>query len=215
MAMKKTMIVWAAAALVAAGPALAQEKVAFKLMGGIASVNGEDYNAGVLGAYRYALDNSANVTGGYKTLSSGANFQAEIVSYWGPHFGVGFGGGYYRLSNSSGIAGSAPVPDPTYDYTSTFTPKFSVMPFFINVHYKFQITGGAAPSSRSFSSTSPGKRRPRRIPCPKPRPSTPATRPSASRPDSAPAGGSRAGCRSSRTAFTAPARSRTSRATGS
>lgn len=142
--MKRILIVLAAAALVAAGPALAQEKVAFKLMGGIASVNGEDYNAGVLGSYRYALDNSANVTGGYKTLSSGANFQAEIVNYWGSHFGVGFGGGYYRLSSSSGIAGSAPLPDPTYDYTSTYTPKFSVMPFFINVHYKFQLTGGVA-----------------------------------------------------------------------
>jgi hypothetical protein len=144
MAMKRTMIVLAAAALVVAGPAYAQEKVVIKLMGGIASVNGEDYNAGVLGTYRYALDNSANVTGGYKTLASSPNFQAEIVSYWGPHFGVGFGGGYYRLANSSGIAGSAPLPDPAFDYTSTYAPKFSVLPFFINVHYKFQLTGGAA-----------------------------------------------------------------------
>ena len=140
---RKSMIL-AAAALVAAGPALAQEKVVFKLMGGIASVNGEDYNGGVLGTYRLALDNSAGLTGNYKTLSSGANFQAEIVNYWGARFGVGIGGGYYRLSSTSGISGSAPLPDPVYDFTSTYAPKFSVLPFFVNVHYKFQVAGGAA-----------------------------------------------------------------------
>ncbi len=132
------------AALVAAGPALGQEKVAFKLMGGIASINGEDYNGGALGAYRFALDNSATLSGSYKTLSSGANFQAEIINYWGANFGVGIGGGYYRLSNSSGIEGTAPAGDPLYDFTSTYAPKFSVLPFFINVHYKFQVAGGAS-----------------------------------------------------------------------
>ncbi len=142
--MKRAWVVLAAAALVAAAPVSAQEKVAFKLMGGIGTVAGEDYNAGVLGAYRRALDTSVGLTGSYKTLSSGANFQAEIVNYWGPNFGVGIGGGYYRLSSSSGISGSAPAPDPVYDFTSTYAPKFTVLPFFINVHYKFQVAGGAA-----------------------------------------------------------------------
>lgn len=142
--MRRTAWILAAAALVAAGPAYAQEKVAFKLMGGIASVNGEDYNSGVLGAYRYALDSSATLAGSYKTLSSGADFQAEIVNYWGPHFGVGVGGGYYRLASTSGIEGTAPAAGPVYGYTSTYAPKFSVLPFFVNVHYRFQLAGGVA-----------------------------------------------------------------------
>jgi hypothetical protein len=146
--MKRAVLILAAAALAAAGPVRAQEKVVFKLMGGIASVNGEDYNAGALGAYRYAIDNSTGLTGGYKTLSSGADFQAEIVNYWGPHFGVGFGGGYFRVANSSGIAGTVATDGTVsimaggYDFTSNFAPKFSVLPFFINVHYKFQLGGG-------------------------------------------------------------------------
>lgn len=148
--MRRTALILTAAALIAAGPAYAQEKVGFKLLGGVAAVNGEDYNGGVLGAYRYALDNSAGLTGSYKTLTSGANFQGEIVNYWGPNFGVGVGGGYYRMANSSGIAGTAVPAGPvsimaaSYDYTSNYAPKFSVLPFFINVHYKFQLTGSAA-----------------------------------------------------------------------
>jgi len=140
--MRRTAWILAAAALIAVVPAYSQEQVTFKLMGGIASVNGEDYNSGVLGAYRYALDHSATLTGSYAALSTGGNLQAEIVNYWGPHFGVGVGGAYYRLANTSGIEGTAPAAGPVYGFTSSYAPKFSVIPLFINFHYRVSLKPG-------------------------------------------------------------------------
>ena len=139
----KTIIRIAAAAallLVAGIPAFCQQQVAFKLLGGLTWMQGDDYNTGVLGAYRLAKDTADSLTGGYGQLSKGWSFQAEIVNYWGPHFGVGVGGGYYRMTGTSGVTGTASVPDPTYQFTSVYTPKISVIPFFVNLHYRFQVT---------------------------------------------------------------------------
>ena len=140
--MKKIIGIASAAALflVAGTPALCQQQVAFKLLGGLAWVQGDDYNTGVLGAYRLAKDTSDSLTGGYGQLSRGWILQAEIVNYWGSHVGVGIGGGFYRVSGTSGLTGTASVPDPTYQFTSVYTPKISVIPFFINLHYKFPVT---------------------------------------------------------------------------
>jgi len=138
--MRRTALILTAAALIAAGPASAQEKVAFKLLGGLAWVQGDDYNRGILGANRYAQDTSDFLTGRYERLKRGGDFQAEIVNYWGPHFGVGIGGGYYRLSSTSGLQGTAPIAVPDYGFTSSFAPKFSVIPLFLNFHYKFRLT---------------------------------------------------------------------------
>jgi hypothetical protein len=139
--MRKAITIASAAALLVAAsavPAFPQEQVSFKLLGGIARVQGDDYNRGVLGAYDYAKDTSDTLTGSYKTLKSGQNFQAEIVNYWGAHFGVGIGGGFYRVSNTGGISGTSSVPDPTYEFSSTYSPKISVIPLFVNLHYRFE-----------------------------------------------------------------------------
>jgi hypothetical protein len=140
--MKKIIGIASAAALllVAGAPAFGQQQVAFKLLGGLAWMQGDDYNTGILGAYRLAKDTSDSLTGGYGQLSGGWILQAEIVNYWGSHIGVGIGGGFYRMSGASGVAGVASVPDPTYQFTSVYTPKISVIPLFINLHYKFRMT---------------------------------------------------------------------------
>lgn len=140
--MKKIIAIASAAALllVAGTPALGQQQVAFKLLGGRASMQGDDYNTGVLGAYRLVKDTSDSLTGGYGQLSAGWTLQAEIVNYWGSHVGVGIGGGFYRMTGTSGVAGTASVPDPTYQFTSVYTPKISVIPLFVNLHYKFRVT---------------------------------------------------------------------------
>jgi hypothetical protein len=141
--MKKAMLIASAAALLvasAASPAFPQEQVSFKLLGGLAGVQGDDYNKGVVGAAQYAKDTSDFLTGGYKKLKSGQDFQAEIVNYWGSHIGVGIGGGSYRVTNTSGVlGGTGSVSNPTYRFDSTYTPKVSVIPFFVNLHYKVRL----------------------------------------------------------------------------
>jgi hypothetical protein len=138
--MKKIIGIASAAALllVAGIPAFSQDQVSFKLLGGLAWMQGDDYNTGVVGAYRLTKDTSDSLTGGYGQLSRGWSFQAEIVNYWGSHVGVGIGGGFYRSTGASEVTGTSSVPDPTYQFTSVYTPKVSVIPFFINLHYKLQ-----------------------------------------------------------------------------
>jgi hypothetical protein len=125
----------AALILLAALPALAGDQVSFKLLGGLARIQGDDYNKGILGAYELARDTSDSLSGGYGRLGSGWILQGEIVNSWGPHIGVGLGGAYYRMSNTDGLSGVASVPDPSYAFTSTYAPKVSVIPLFLNVHY--------------------------------------------------------------------------------
>lgn len=139
--MKRAMVFVSAAAalLAAAGPAFPQGQVAFKLLAGPARIQGDDYNKGILGAFRYAQDTSDSLSGRYQALKGGLDFQAEIVNYWGAHFGIGIGVGYYRMSNKSGLTGTSSVPDPTYEFASTYTPKVSVIPLFINLHYRVQL----------------------------------------------------------------------------
>jgi len=140
--MKKIIGIASAVALllVAGIPAFCQQQVAFKLLAGLTWMQGDDYNPGVLGAYRLAKDTSDSLAGGYGQLSGGWSSQAEIVNYWGSHFGVGIGGGYYRMTGASGVTGTASVPDPTYQFSSVYTPKISVIPLFINLHYRLQVT---------------------------------------------------------------------------
>jgi hypothetical protein len=142
MIMKKAFVFAAAAAvlLAFAGQAFGQGQLAFKLLAGPARIQGDDYNRGALGAYDFARDTSDTLSGSYKTLRRGLDLELEIVNYWGDRFGVGIGGGYYRVSNKSGLVGTASVPDPTYEFTSAYTPKISVIPLFINVHYRVGIT---------------------------------------------------------------------------
>jgi len=140
--MKRILVIASAAAawLVAAAPASPQEQLSFKLLGGLARVQGDDYNAGVRGALQFARDTSAALSGSYKTLGGSQDFQGEIINFWGPHFGVGIGAGYYRVTNSTGISGTALGSDPAAEFTSLYTPKVTVIPLFLNFHWKTRLT---------------------------------------------------------------------------
>lgn len=140
--MKKTILIASVTALLlaaAAVPALPQEQLSFKILGGLAKVQGGDYNKGILGAYEFTRDTSDSLLGSYKTLKSGPDLQIEIVNYWGSHIGVGIGGGYYRVTNTSGVTGTTSGPGPIYPFASTYTPKISAIPFFVNLHYKVRL----------------------------------------------------------------------------
>ncbi len=138
--MKRVVIAIMAAALVAAaaGPAFSQEQIVFKFMGGLAQINGGDYNKGVDGTNRLFRDSFETVSGGFKKLHTGQSFHLEIVNYWGRHFGVGVGGGYYQIDNESGVT-VTPFSIDGATITTQFFPKLSVIPFFLNAHYRMNV----------------------------------------------------------------------------
>ncbi len=134
--MNKTIAAAVTAALIlaAAGTAFGQtEQVNFKLSGGLAAIQGGDYNAGVAGLQAYLSDSGLSPSGTFGRLRNGQNFQFEIINFWGPHFGVGIGGGYYIVKNTSSVA------IPSASLVSTRTPKVSTIPFFLNLHYRLAL----------------------------------------------------------------------------
>jgi hypothetical protein len=44
------------------------------------------------------------------------------------------------VANAGGISGTSSVPDPTYEFSSVYTPKISVIPLFVNVHWRTRLT---------------------------------------------------------------------------
>ena len=126
--------------VLAAAPLFSQqEQIAFKLTGGLVLVQGDDYNKGIAGANRILTD-IPTLSGGYKELRTGRGLTLEIINYWGPHFGVGIGGGFYETSNESGISGQLQGADGPYAYASQYFPKVSAIPFFLNLHYRTRLT---------------------------------------------------------------------------
>jgi len=109
--------------------------VAFKLTGGLAWINGDDYNRGIAGENTFIRDTTVTMSGAYKTLKSGMNFQLEILTYLGADMGIGFGGGYYRLAHESRVTSSGLQAGVPFNSESTYKPYVSVIPFFVNLHY--------------------------------------------------------------------------------
>ena len=141
--MNKKIAVACAAALIlsAADAAFGQTgQVNFKLSAGLATIQGGDYNTGVTGLNATLRDTGLTPSGNFGKLRSGQDYQFEIINFWGPHFGVGIGGGYYLVDDTSTVTlhgFSAEVP---YTLQSTRTPKVSTIPFFLNVHYRLALT---------------------------------------------------------------------------
>lgn len=142
--MNKKIAAALAAALIlsAAGAAFGQtEQVSFKLSAGLAAIRGGDYNAGVTGLNAYMEDTGLAPSGSFGRLKNGPDLQFEIVNFWGPHFGVGIGGGYYIIENTSTVTMQGFNPEfPSYALVSARTPKVSTIPFFLNVHYRMALT---------------------------------------------------------------------------
>ena len=140
--MRKAFVAIMTAALVvaaAAGPAFAQdEHIVFKFMGGLAQIQGGDYNKGVDGTNRLLRDTVESATGSFKDLQTGKSLHLEIVNYWGRHFGLGIGGGYYQIDNDSSITES-PISIDGGTMTLRYLPKVSAIPIFLNAHYRINV----------------------------------------------------------------------------
>jgi hypothetical protein len=109
--------------------------VTFKLTGGLAWINGDDYNRGVVGENKYIRGMAETTSGAFKELNKGMNFAGEIIVHMNSHLGIGFGGGYYRLSNESTVRSQGVLSDIPFDSTSTYKPSLSAIPLFVNFHY--------------------------------------------------------------------------------
>jgi len=89
-------------------PAQAQVRVGLKLYGGYGYLAGGEGNDGAKGyadywaqmAHVYA---GMLISGTYKPFHSGLDAGGDLIIYFTPNIGVGFGGGYLQSSNSSTI----------------------------------------------------------------------------------------------------------------
>jgi len=117
--------------------------ISFKLTAGLTWINGDDYNKSIAGQNQSIRDMTTTRSGAYQKLSSGANLQAEIVVHTRSGFAVGFGGGYYHLGHESPVTGQGMLSDAPFDFTSTFKPKLSVIPLYLNLHYFARLSAKA------------------------------------------------------------------------
>ncbi len=109
--------------------------VTFKLTGGLAWIDGDDYNRGIVGENKHVRGTAETTSGAFKELNRGMNFLAEVIVHLNSHLGIGFGGGYYRLSNESTVRSQGVLEDIPFDSTSTYKPSLSSIPLFVNLHY--------------------------------------------------------------------------------
>lgn len=115
------------------------QEVSFKLLGGLTCIQGDDYNKAITGSLQLIHDTSSAVSGEYKKLKNGINLQGEIITHWGRRIAVGLGGGYFEIGNSSRVTIQAMAADGPFTSDSTFKPRLSVIPFYLNIYYKMRI----------------------------------------------------------------------------
>jgi hypothetical protein len=116
------------------------QDVSFKLLGGLTGIQGDDYNKGIAGMGQLLRDTSATVTGNFQGFKNAPSFQAEIVTHWGKRIAVGLGGGYFQIANSDLVTSQGTTADSSYTTSTTIKPQLSVIPFYLNVYYKIQVT---------------------------------------------------------------------------
>jgi hypothetical protein len=136
--MKKA--IWSIGVLLIVATLAYPQQVSFKLKGGLSWINGDDYNKGIAGENQYIKDTSSTMSGAYAELRSGMNFEAEIIVHMGPRFAFGFGGGYYRLQNDSTVTSHGVLSDAPFDAVSTYKPRLSTIPLYVNIHYLAPLT---------------------------------------------------------------------------
>jgi hypothetical protein len=135
--MKKT-IGFALILAALAAPAFPQ-LLSYKLTGNLAGLSGGDYNDRLLGENAYLRAASTSMTGAFEELKRGFGFQAEVILPLGRRLGVGVGGGYFRVRSEGSVAYSGLSNGTAFDATSTLIPRLSIMPFFVNLHYQFEL----------------------------------------------------------------------------
>jgi len=118
----------------------------FKFKAGMAWIDGNDYNSIITGQMNYADDvknPGTSVQGSFEKLKSGTNFQGELIFDVTPSFGLGLGAGYFKAGKESTVK-----LDTTFwllwipllwNVENTYTPKLSVIPIFLNLHYYLPV----------------------------------------------------------------------------
>ena len=125
--------------LLAAAPAYPQQ-FSLKIGGGLAFLNGDDYNKGIVGLDDYLADTALSLSGAHKEMKNGLNFQGEFIFHINPSIGIGLGGGYYQAGKESTEEWRWGSSETYWDDKSTFKPKLTVIPLFLNIHYALPIS---------------------------------------------------------------------------
>jgi hypothetical protein len=141
----KRAIAVAAIALAASAPAFSQQ-ISFKLMGGWTFIQGDDYRTAAPGQMAFLRAASSSVAGDYRTLTNGANYQGEIITHWGRHLAVGFGGGYYQIERSDTVTVQGTGTSGAFTQVTNLQPQISAIPFFLNIYYKMGLGSKAGVS---------------------------------------------------------------------
>ncbi len=124
-------------AAAAALPAAAGDKtlVSYKLAGLWPGITGGEYNDCLAGENAYLRAVSSSMSGGYEPLGRGLGFQIEVILPLGRSFGVGVGGGSYRIRGEGTISYAGLSDGTAFTAESTLVSRLSVLPFFANLHY--------------------------------------------------------------------------------
>jgi hypothetical protein len=141
--MKRTAIIALTALLgtAAAASAAPADKplLSYKLTGILAGISGGEYNDGIRGENGYLAAASTSLTGAYKEIKRGLGFQLEVILPLGRRFGVGVGGGYFRIRGEGSVEYTGLSDGTAFDAASTMTSRLSVLPFFVNLHYTHEF----------------------------------------------------------------------------
>ena len=111
-----------------------------KIGGGLTFINGDDYNKGIVGIHDYLADTSLSLSGAYKEMKNAPSFQGELIIRISPNIRIGVGGGYYQAGQESTEESRWGSPATYWDDKSTFKPKLTVIPLFLNIHYALPIS---------------------------------------------------------------------------
>lgn len=138
--MRKTILVTTFVLLTTA--LLFPQSVTYKLSGNLSWVSGGDYNDRIQGENRFLRETSTSSTGALEELKSGLGFRGELIFALSSRFGIGIGGGYYRVATEGMLTGRGVLDGVEYEDSSTLKPRVSVLPFFLNLHSTFKLTRG-------------------------------------------------------------------------
>jgi len=118
-------MIWAAA--VSFGTS---QSLKLKLSGGLSYASGGDLAKGIQGETEY-LGADYSLSGEFRAPYLGIDFEAELIYYFGPKFGIGLGAGYFRHAKESVVNYSIDL----VGVKEILRPEFRVIPLTANLHY--------------------------------------------------------------------------------
>jgi len=138
--MKKS--IWALGLVLACSVSVLAGGFSLKLTGGVAAIDGGDYNRAVQGANDLTRALYLNVNGGLAKLDRGLNLEVEGIFEITPHFGLGLGLGYCSTREADTVGYDWVWGGRTYHDTIMTVPKFFTVPVTLNLHYRVSLVFG-------------------------------------------------------------------------